>query len=227
MLYYSLQRFSLLGAPKGGSYAAANAYLDTLAHRLSKKGTPTISIAWGVWKGLGLADQANREERLQQHGIFPLTLEEGLSGLEYCMSQRDPNSAILSVDWDQYSSLNSAISLPLLKGLGKRDRGKASANNKETPPVKPKESLSNSPSKGNNEDQFPIWIKMHIAELMRYPHDELDTTVPLNEIGFDSIMAVQLKNELEFNFNISIPTDRFMVSSIQELEQLLTENSSS
>ncbi len=71
----------VLGAPGQGSYAAANAFLDSLAAHRRALGLAGISIAWGLWEqesgltsGLGAVDRA----RMQRSGLLALSNEEGL-----------------------------------------------------------------------------------------------------------------------------------------------------
>ena len=69
------------GSPGQGNYAAANAFLDTLAQHRTAKGLAATSLAWGQWATpnsmtghLSDTDLA----RLARSGIAPLTPQQGL-----------------------------------------------------------------------------------------------------------------------------------------------------
>ncbi|MDB4966358.1 MAG: polyketide synthase, partial [Myxococcales bacterium] len=72
----------VLGGPGQANYAAANSFLDALAHQRRAEGLPATSIAWGYWSvptsmtaHLGDADRA----RIARAGIEGLSTAEGLA----------------------------------------------------------------------------------------------------------------------------------------------------
>src|SRR5207247_3613098 len=80
-----------IGSPGQGNYAAANAFLDGLAHHRRARGLPATSLAWGAWErgmagALGDADRA-RGERL---GMATLPDEEGLELLDTARGAAQP-----------------------------------------------------------------------------------------------------------------------------------------
>src|SRR4029078_1607065 len=59
---------SLLGHPAKSNSAAANGFLDALAHYRRAQRLPAISINWGPWEGIGLAARTGLLDRNRRHG---------------------------------------------------------------------------------------------------------------------------------------------------------------
>ncbi|MDN3360144.1 type I polyketide synthase, partial [Actinomadura sp. DC4] len=111
----------VIGSPGQANYAAANAFLDALAHHRHAEGRPATTLAWGLWReASGMTahlDQADLA-RATRSGIAPLTSEQGLSLLDTALADARPALvptrlavAALRAQGD------SALVSPVLRGL--------------------------------------------------------------------------------------------------------------
>ncbi|MYR59538.1 SDR family NAD(P)-dependent oxidoreductase, partial [Streptomyces sp. SID625] len=83
VLYSSTAGF-LDGAGQG-NYAAANVFLDALAHHRRAAGLPATALSWGLWTGdagMGAALDAAALQRIAKLGLEPLSAAENLAFLD-------------------------------------------------------------------------------------------------------------------------------------------------
>ncbi|MBD3189419.1 MAG: acyltransferase domain-containing protein, partial [Candidatus Heimdallarchaeota archaeon] len=59
-------------------YAAANDYLSKNCWQLSKKGIRAKAICWSAWAGVGMATRGSIMKVLQQAGVTPIQIEDGV-----------------------------------------------------------------------------------------------------------------------------------------------------
>lgn len=100
---------SVLGSPGQASYAAANAYLDALAHHRRALRRPALAINWGPWDNAGMASEgyqgtqarrprAGEDQRALRTATSALDPADGLAQLERLMLEGQAQEIVLSFD---------------------------------------------------------------------------------------------------------------------------------
>ena len=67
---------ALYGNPGQANYAAANAFLDALAHERRSRGLSAVSINWGPVSDVGMSRALNVTERLAQRGLLSIASQQ-------------------------------------------------------------------------------------------------------------------------------------------------------
>ncbi|MCM3885755.1 type I polyketide synthase, partial [Frankia sp. R82] len=119
-----------------GGYAAANAFLDSLARRRRARGLTATSIAWGIWSpadGGGMA-AALAEDQLRASGIPFMPPPLALAAFGRVLDLDDVDVVVAEIDWDRFVPVfTSAGPRPLLDGLPEARRILAAASALPTP----------------------------------------------------------------------------------------------
>jgi acyl transferase domain-containing protein len=200
---------SLLGSPGQANYAAANATLDALAHFRRARNLPAVSINWGPWAELGMAARGGREARLAQAGLGSIPVDLGLDVLGRLLAAPVPQVAVLPVEWSKWRQFLPGDRPPAvvaeLIGLA--------ADGPGTPPTA-LNALDRAAVLAAPPDDRPAVLEGQLRELvarvLRLPAPALDVEQPLNTLGVDSLMAIELKNRIEGDLGVSVPMVKFL-----------------
>ncbi|WP_159397361.1 type I polyketide synthase [Sorangium cellulosum] len=92
---------SVVGWAGQSNYAAANAFMDTLAHHRRAAGKPALSINWGPWAGAGMAASLDARDlrRMKEAGLAALDAPAALSAMERLLRAHVPQAGVFEVDW--------------------------------------------------------------------------------------------------------------------------------
>jgi myxalamid-type polyketide synthase MxaE and MxaD len=189
----------LLGAPAQGNYAAANAYLDALAHHRRGQGLPALSLDWGPWAEVGLAAaQANRGLRLATRGVESLSTETALRALGRVLGQERPQVGVMRFDlpqWQRYYP--QAAGLRFLAELAPPPAA-------HPPAPDMRAQLLAIPPGRNRRLLLEDYLAARMGQVLRLEASQIDRRKPIGDFGFDSLMALELRNVLEAGLGIQL-----------------------
>jgi amino acid adenylation domain-containing protein len=201
VLFSSLS--SVFGHPGQGNYAAANAFLDQLAHHRRSASLPCLTVNWGYLGDVGyLAERPQLGERLNRQGILSFTVRQALDCLERSLLEQRTQLSVMNIDWRRWRGLGVSGSISrrfrhLLSHEG--DSPETASGIKLTAT-----SLRELP-RAQRTDSLGDMLVEKISQVLGVECDRLDRTVPLLDLGLDSLMAVELRNWIESRLRINLP----------------------
>ncbi|KAA1245370.1 SDR family NAD(P)-dependent oxidoreductase, partial [Mycobacterium simiae] len=189
----------IVGAPGQGNYAAANAFLDGLAAYRREQGLAGISIAWGMWEQPSTMTQHLGERdlgRMQQAGLDPLTTEQALHLLDAALLSDRPvvvaarlNLAALATNAEMPPLWRDLVTRPTRRVIDTADTAASTAGL-----VARLHTLS--PEQRHRE--LADIVSTHAATVLGHPSAvDIDAHKAFQDLGFDSLTAVELRNRLK------------------------------
>jgi acyl transferase domain-containing protein/acyl-CoA synthetase (AMP-forming)/AMP-acid ligase II/acyl carrier protein len=203
---------SVLGSPGQANYAAANAFLDALAHFRRAGGLPALSINWGPWSAVGMAAHG-AGTRLARRGMESLSPAQGVEALSRLL--RHDTGAQVGVfrvsprQWREFYQRGG--SLPLLAELAQE----ASVASPAIPAGQFRREVLAAPQ----EKRLHL-VEEYLAGALGFRMDRIEVTQPLDQLGLDSLLAIELKNRVEMDLGVNLTMAHFLqMPSLEGLAQ--------
>jgi acyl transferase domain-containing protein/acyl-CoA synthetase (AMP-forming)/AMP-acid ligase II/NADP-dependent 3-hydroxy acid dehydrogenase YdfG/acyl carrier protein len=203
---------SVLGSPGQANYAAANAFLDGLAHDRRSHCLPCLSINWGPWADVGMAARASSARGAASRVLHPLAPAQALAALDRLFEKKGPPQAVaMSVDWTQLArSFNGQPPPPLISDLIlEKARPAAARAARESGPRLSMQELLSTPPAGRHA-LLLAHVQKSLAQVMALDAPELDPEESMSNLGLDSLMALELQHSLEESFGAKLPIELLM-----------------
>ncbi|MEE1784441.1 SDR family NAD(P)-dependent oxidoreductase [Streptomyces sp. SP17BM10] len=199
------------GGPGQANYAAANAFLDALAHHRRTEGRPAVSLAWGYWgesSGMTSTLDAVDIARFARSGMLALTAVQGLALLDAASAIDRPHLAPIRLD---RHALATAGAAPLFAELAPR---RAAARRTAAGPAGSAATgdrgvLDRLPGlAGAQQEKLLLDVVVgHLAAVLGHGSPEaVEPERGFLDLGMSSLTAVELRNRLNAELGLRLPT---------------------
>ena len=197
------------GSGLQAAYGAANAFLDALATHRRAGCLPATSVAWGPWAGEGMGSNGEQVmKHLRRRGLDAMAPRLAIEALQQALLHDETLLAVADIRWETYAPLfTSARPRPLIEDL---PEARAVLRNRSgveggTGGGELRERLRGAPAR----ERHQLLLKLVRTEVARVlGHSSLETVDPkraFKELGFDSLMAVELHNRLTAATGLPLP----------------------
>ncbi|MFN8008993.1 MAG: type I polyketide synthase [Terriglobia bacterium] len=206
---------SFMGLPGQGSYAAANAFLDGLAHFRNGKGQSAMSVNWGAWRDAGFAATAGGShtvEFLKEMGIESFSVEQGLKVLDTLLHSKFPQVVVLPIRSN--GDGRSALALENRSlGIFERITPQKVENDGESGKTFPLErgqgrfSIRERLLQLEPDDRltkFQSFLQEQLSHVLKLTASRIDLHKPVNSMGMTSLLALEFRNRLENELGVKL-----------------------
>jgi pimaricinolide synthase PimS1 len=191
-----------LGTAGRASYAAVAASHDALAARRRAAGLPATSLAWG-WTELGTEEESIGESvrgRMSRAGLTPIASQRALALFDAALQREEPLLAPIEFDAAALRALAREGALPSpLRGLVRVPAADRS-----------EEAVFASRLAAVSAEERPALalelVRGQIATVLGHSSaTDVEPDRPFQELGFDSLTAVELRNRLGVATGLRLP----------------------
>ncbi|MDX2052531.1 MAG: SDR family NAD(P)-dependent oxidoreductase [Polyangiaceae bacterium] len=189
-----------IGNPGQGAYAAANGFLDALAHLRKANGLAATSIGWGAIGDVGMVarDEAVGAH-LQRIGFSSMLSSRVLEALRGALKEGQVDHGIVDADWNRWVRSAPDTSWRRLERVLRQD---SSANSQIEELVRRLGAL-------NAQDRMEFVqarLKAVVAPIFKVEVERFEIELPLRNLGMDSLIALELQAEIEVQLGVEVST---------------------
>lgn len=189
-------------------YAAANAFMDAYARyradlvRSKQRRGRTLSINWPMWKAGGMQMEENAARSMMARtGLVAMETPDGIQAFYRSLAADAAQVAVLPGDLHRLQEV-------FLKKKAAPAVSDPTAIVEENVPTIAEDVL---------REKALDYFKSQFSAIVNVPAHRIDTDAPMEKFGIDSIMIIQLTNQLEKIFGPLSKTLFFEFQSIGEL----------
>jgi NADPH:quinone reductase-like Zn-dependent oxidoreductase/acyl carrier protein len=188
----------IVGSPGQGNYAAANSFLDGLAAYRRAHGLAGLSVAWGLWEqASGMTRHlAERDKaRMSRVGLAPLSTPRALQLFDDAVLA--DRSVLVAARIDATGLSTSGVVPPLLRDLATRPGRRLVV---DADAAESRSGLAARLQGLSPEQRHSLLVELvctNAATVLGRPSGDIDADAAFQDLGFDSLTAVELRNRLK------------------------------
>ncbi|MFI5621775.1 SDR family NAD(P)-dependent oxidoreductase, partial [Streptomyces sp. NPDC051567] len=186
----------VIGGPGQSNYAAANAFLDGLAAHRAALGLAATSLAWGLW-GLSYGINAGLDEndlkRFSREGFRPVSPQEGTALFDSALA--GATSAVVALPVDLSAMRAHGLVPPVFRALVRVPNRRAAQSGAAGAELLATRLAGLSPVE--QHQAVLELVRTEVAAVLGHAgQDAVQADRAFQEMGFDSMTAVELRNRL-------------------------------
>ncbi|MEU1020486.1 SDR family NAD(P)-dependent oxidoreductase, partial [Streptomyces sp. NPDC005898] len=216
-----------LGGAGQANYAAANAFLDTLAQERRARGGHAVAMAWGLWAErssmTGHLDQAGTA-RMTRSSLTELTSAEGMELFDAAWHLGNDEAFVVPARLNHAELKERAkagTTPPLLRGIVRTaTRRTAESSAEEVATLKTRlAELTDT----EREEVLLDLVRQYVADALGYGSaDQIAPEQAFKDLGFDSLSALDVRNRLNAATDLRLrPTLVFDFSTAGQIARYL------
>ena len=196
------------GGKQQAHYAAANHFLDGLMAYRRSQGLSGLSIAWGPWAGAGMASPEAQAMFLAM-GVHALAPEKGLAIQAHLLQTTAVQVTAADIDWSRLKTLYELVKPRrfLAKISVKQRSQEVDSHRSATEPGADKATMVEELSAltaSRRPDHLRTRVQRTAARVLGMT-ELFPTTAGFADLGMDSLMALELRRQLEQGLQQATP----------------------
>ncbi len=187
-----------IGSLGQANYTAANAFLDALCKVRSSQGLPALSVAWGPWAEVGMAERLSEpvQRSIKDRGLAFVGPARNFQLLELLLQDRTMHAIAAKIDWAKYlprmASAGPSQFLARLQEEHVRDVTVVDAD------VLALKTRLKECSQQERRAVLMDYLRSVLARVLRFaPGEAIDARRGLFDLGLDSLAVVEVKSRIE------------------------------
>ncbi|GFJ85360.1 hypothetical protein Phou_095400 [Phytohabitans houttuyneae] len=209
-----LDAFVLFGSIAGvygfrgqSAEASVDAVVDALARRRRDRGATALSVSWGAWAGVDAGPETGKGTHAQLNGLPAMHPDLAMAALGAAVADGATAVTLADVVWDRFApAFTAARPSRLLSALPEARAAIEAASREERSAAADLRARLLSLPEGERPEAVLALVREKVATVLGHAGpDAIEPDWPFKDLGFDSLTAVDLRDQLAAATGLSLP----------------------